>query len=154
MQRFCVSLHCRGHHRRRVGCIPGQSGVAKASSTKHATQVFRSRVVHKPDKHIRAFAGETLSAITVLCWYFLLVMKPRNQLVEHGECLLVLQLIHDILFLLADKAVLLADKLFEVIVLHAKLMLRIYGTGMEVSCSISLGNVPHQLWCEPKLLQR
>ena len=29
---------------------------------------FRSRVVHKPDKHIRAFAGETLSAITVLCW--------------------------------------------------------------------------------------
>lgn len=91
---------------------------------------FRSRVVHKPDKYVRAFAGETLSAITVLCWYFLLYMKPRQQLVERGERLLVIQFIRDLLFLLADKAVLLVDKLSEIIVLHANLILRVYGVGV------------------------
>ena len=38
-----------------------------------------------------------------------------------------LQVIHDILFLLEDRAVLLAGKLEEVIVLHAKRLLHIYG---------------------------
>ena len=91
---------------------------------------FRHRLNANTQGHIRAFAGECLSAITALCWFFIIVLEPKNIMVEHGECMRHLQIIHDVLFSLGDKAVALADFLQAVLIVHQSLFLKVYDRKM------------------------
>ena len=87
-------------------------------------------MVKQAGKHIRAFAGECLSAVTALVWFFKLVLEPVGKLAKHGQCMLLLQDIHDIILLLGDRAVQASSLLRSTLIVHHKLFIEIYGRGM------------------------
>jgi hypothetical protein len=93
-------------------------------------KLFFQKRMAKAGGHIRAFAAEVLSAVTVLVWFFKLVLQPKKRLTDHGHCIQLLAAIHCILFSLGDKAVPLADLLDSLMIVHHHLYLKIYGEDM------------------------
>ena len=91
---------------------------------------FFAKRVRKEGDHIKAFAAEVLTAVTVLMWFFRLVLQPAGLLEEHGQCLELLHCMHDILFGMGDEAVSFADLLESVIIVHHRLFLNLYGKAM------------------------
>ena len=67
------------------------------SASRLPTVFFKKRCVDKPESHIRAFAGETLSAVVALGAFADAVVKPLGLLPEFTACFDMLRNIVDIL---------------------------------------------------------
>ena len=74
-----------------------QSVVWPKSSSKLRKNFFQTSVVHAANNHLRAFAGETLSAIAVLGKFTDAVVKPLGVARDHVECFDALRNIIDLL---------------------------------------------------------
>ena len=86
---------------------------------------FRDRIVKKKAKHIKSFASELMSAITVLAFVADLVLSPANKLPRQRR---LIELMLDITTLLnmGDAAVKFASELDAWLAEHNKLFLELY----------------------------
>ena len=86
---------------------------------------FEDRMVAKPGKHIKAFAGEVLSMVEVFGLWLQLIVEPENVLVEETKCFL---LMGRILFLLrsGDRVLSKLQLLQQLILEHHDLFVRLY----------------------------
>ena len=86
---------------------------------------FRDRIVNKKAKHIKSFASELMSAITVLAFVADLVLSPANKLPRQRR---LIELMLDITTLLnmGDAAVKFASELDAWLAEHNKLFLELY----------------------------
>ena len=88
---------------------------------------FQKRVVKERAAHIKAFAAEALTGVLTCLWFCKLMLRPLNKMGEYCTGLELLQLVHDILFHLGDRAVRQADLLASTLVVHHQVFLRLYG---------------------------
>lgn len=88
---------------------------------------FASRYSSNPTGHIKAFAGETMSAVQVLKFFCIMVLERRGLLPHHCYCIKLLAKITGILSL-GDSAVPLSTELSDLIEEHHKELLQTYGT--------------------------
>jgi len=96
------------------------------NSTKLPGNFFQKRVVHKPGKHLRAFANETLSAIDVLHFFSLLVLRPMGWKPDHVLSLeLLLKIVSYIQHSANDRTIL--PLLEEALAQHHVTYLALYG---------------------------
>ena len=90
---------------------------------------FTSRVtlkISKKQASLRAFANETLSAITALLLFWEVELEPEGKLLRHGRCLRLLKWILDILFYMGDEAVKHAGALAKLMEEYGDLFLELY----------------------------
>ena len=88
---------------------------------------FEKQVVQKPAEHIKSFASDVLSAVLTCLWFCKLILLPKDMMSEHCSALELLQMVHDILFYMGDKAAELVDLLESILVVHHKKFLQLYG---------------------------
>ena len=87
---------------------------------------FQKRVSLKEGTHLKAFASECLTALSVLAVFCRMVLKPKRILSDQCDMILILNDICDILTS-GDLAVAQADVLARKIGQHHQAMLRLYG---------------------------
>ena len=90
---------------------------------------FQNRINMKEGTHLKAFAGEVITATRALSFFAEETLLPKGIMPEHCRCLQMLQAILDILAL-GDEAVERADQLQDLLVAHHKLALKLYGAGV------------------------
>ena len=88
---------------------------------------FEKQVVQKPAEHIKSFASDVLSGVLTCLWFCKLILLPKDVMIEHCSALEMLQMVHDILFYMGDKAAELVDLLESVLVIHHNMFLKLYG---------------------------
>ena len=86
---------------------------------------WRTRIVNKPGKHIRAFASEMLTAIMVLGAFVDSVLAPQGSLPEHVKCFNLFRTIIDI-FRMGEAALGKLDLLERCLLEHHVEFLRLY----------------------------
>ena len=97
-----------------------------ASRRDLSPQFFQKRVAEEPSGHIKAFAAETLSAVTVLAAFAVMVLQPAGSLPVHCTSMLLLATILDCF---GFEAVALAhlDFLDDNVQRHHLLVVEVYG---------------------------
>ena len=88
---------------------------------------FEKQVVQKPAEHIKSFASDVLSGVLTCLWFCKLILLPKDMMSEHCSALELLQMVHDILFYMGDKAAEHVDLLESILVVHHKKFLQLYG---------------------------
>ena len=88
---------------------------------------FEKQVVKEPAAHIKSFATQVLSGVLACLWFCKIILLPKDIMSEHCSALEMLQLVHDILFSMGDKAAELVDLLESSLVIHHKMFLKLYG---------------------------
>ena len=89
---------------------------------------FRDRIVDNDKSHLRGYAGEVLSLMSILHYFAEKVLVPRGLLIDHVDCLRLAKAVVDILVSHAATAV---DVLERALVNHFKLLAPLYPQYVE-----------------------
>ena len=115
------------------------------STDKLRKRFFQTRIRLRDGKKLKAFAGETLSVISVLGYFCDAILKPRRTLESHTRCFDLLRLLTDII-LLGDRALEKGDLLQRTQCEHMKLFSRLYPKCVK--------NKMHTSWHVPQCMFR
>ena len=109
--------------------------------------LFFLRVVLEEKAHLKSYASENLSAISILCIFYQTCYEPLGIMKEFGLCLFLLKYICDIVFGNEREASQLSAELGDLIDQHHTLFLRCYGASLA-------GVKIHWLFHLPRMIQK
>ena len=115
------------------------------SAAKLPKRFFQRRIRLRDGKKFKAFAGETLSVISLLGYFCDAILKPKGALHSHTRCFDLLRLLTDII-LLGDRALEKGDLLQRTQCEHMRLFSELYPKCVK--------NKMHTSWHVPQCMVR
>ena len=123
---FCHAIVHAGISLESIDQIHAQVSWPCASRRDLPPKFFQKRVAEEPSGHIKAFAAETLSAVTVLAAFAVMVLQPAGSLPVHCTSMLLLATILDC-FVFEAVALAHLDSLDDNVQRHHLLVVEVYG---------------------------